>query len=60
MMDRTNFSDCGSYNYSETEGEGGAVKHVQVSPLPNNSLLTVPMRKFCCGFLLPVFVSDFW
>ena len=37
---------------SETEGE---VVHVKLVSAPNNSLLTVPRREFCCGSLLPVF-----
>ena len=37
---------------SETEGEVGPVKLFQS---PSYSLLTVPRRLFCCGFLLPVF-----
>ena len=36
---------------SETEGE---VVHIKLVQVPSNSLLTVPMRKFCCGSLLPV------
>ena len=36
---------------SETEGE---VVHVKLLPA-SNSLLTVPMRYFYCGSLLPVF-----
>ena len=39
------------FTTSETAGEVGPVKLVKA---PRNSLLTVPMRYFCCGYLLPV------
>ena len=37
---------------SETEGE---VVHVKLVKAPSNSLLTVPRRYFCCGFMFFVF-----
>ena len=50
------FSISSDYMYkratSETEGE---VVHVKLVKAPSNSLLTVPMRSFCCGSMLPVF-----
>ena len=43
------------FTTSVTEGEGVHVKQVKAAPPPNNSLLTVPRRKFCCDSLLPIF-----
>ena len=37
-------------------GAGGEVVHVKFKPpTPSSTLLTVPVRWFCCGSLLPVF-----